>query len=122
MEGYVIKVNDEWLPNPVEDLKYNADKIKNETESEAGITLVLVTRVARLSISGKWQLTGAWMSKFRQYRDADTVMVKVYYPSTEQLSEYECQFEIAAERHLTKARKQMDVGGLYEVDVNIKEL
>lgn len=119
----VIKVNDEWIPAPDGDLKYNPEKIKTEMQSEAGTTLVVVTRNTKLSISGKWKLSGKWITKFRQYRDADTVTVSVYYPNTEQLSDYTCQFQINSEDHLTGARKQRpDIGGLYEVDVTIEEL
>lgn len=49
----VIKVNDEWIPAPDGDLKYNPEKIKTEMQSEAGTTLVVVTRNTKLSISGK---------------------------------------------------------------------
>ena len=119
----VIKINGEWLPGPDGDLDYKSEKIKTEMESEAGTTLVLVTRTTKLSISGNWKLSGKWMSKFREFRDADTVTVSVYYPDPDQLSDYTCQFEITGEKHLTGARKQLaDIGGLYEVGVNIEEL
>ena len=118
----IIKINGEWIPGPDGDLDYKPEKIKTDMESEAGTTLVLVTRTTRLSISGNWKLSGKWISKFRQFRDADTVTVSVYYPDPNQLSDYTCQFEMD-EKHLTKARKQLtDVGGLYEVGVNIREL
>lgn len=118
----VIKVNGEWLPEPTDDLSFAAAKIKAENETEAGTTLVMVTRVAKLSISGKWKLSGAWMDKFRSYRQADTVTVECYYPSSHELSQHECQFEITGEKHINKARRQLLVDGLYEVDVSIEEL
>ena len=123
MDGTVIKVNGEWLPDPEGDIDYKPEKIKDEMESEAGTIRAIVTRVTRLSLSGTWHLTGKWMRKFREYRDADTVEVEIYYPDPDGLSSYECQFEITGEKHLTRSRKQLaDVGGLYEVNVNIKEL
>ncbi len=119
----VIKVNGDWLPTPGEDLTIKDEKIKTESESEAGTTLVIVTRISKLEISGKWNLSGQWMRRFRQYRNADSVTVGIYYPDPYVLSEYECQFEITGETHLTNARHQLPAqGGLYEVDVNIKEL
>ena len=119
----LIRVNGEWLPEPDGDLAYKGTKVKSENETEAGTTMVIVTRPTKLSISGSWKLTGAWMEQFRRYREADTVTVEVYYPSSRSLSSYECQFEITKETHLTKARDQLrTINGLYEVEVEITEL
>jgi hypothetical protein len=119
----VIRINGEWLPEPDGDLDYKGTKVKSENETEAGTTMVIVTRPTKFSISGSWKLSGAWMEKFRKYREADTVTVEVYYPSSRTLTAYECQFEISKETHLTKARDQLSyINGLYEVDVDITEL
>lgn len=119
----VIKVNGTWLPEPDGDLDYEAQKIKNENTTEAGTTMVIVTRETKLSLSGSWKLSGVWMEQFRAFRRADTVTVEVYYPSSRTLTAYECQFEITRETHLTKARGQLaHRNGLYEVDVKITEL
>ena len=119
----LIRVNGEWLPEPDGDLAYKGTKVKSENETEAGTTMVIVTRPTKLSISGSWKLTGAWMEAFRRYREADTVTVEVYYPSSRSLTAYECQFEVTKETHLTKARDQFPIqNGLYEVDVEITEL
>lgn len=119
----VIKVNGVWLPDPDSDLQYSAEKVKTSKQTEAGTTLIAVTRQSKLSISGSWTLTGAWMEKFRAYRDMDTVQVSVYYPQTDALSTYECELGIEKETHITDARKQIpERGGLYKVNVNITEL
>ena len=118
----IIKVNGEWLPEPDDDLDFVAEKIKKENQTEAGTTLVIVTRVEKLSIKGRWKLSGAWMDKFRSYRQADTVTVECYYPNSHELTAHICQFEITKETHITKARRQLLVDGLYEVNVEMKEL
>lgn len=118
----VIKINGEWLPEPDGDLHFKPEKIKAENETEAGTTLILVTRVEKLTITGSWKLSGAWMDKFRTYRQADTVTVECYYPSVNELTQHVCQFEISKESHNTKARRQLLVNGLYDVDVEMKEL
>lgn len=119
----VIKVNGVWLPEPDGDLDYNAEKIKSENQTEAGTTMIIVVRETKLSISGAWKLSGVWMEQFRAFRQADTVTVEVYYPSSRVLTAYECQFEITKETHLTKARGQLaHRNGLYEVEVAITEL
>jgi len=119
----VLRINNVWLPEPDGNLSYKGTKIKSENETEAGTTMVIVTRTTKLSISGSWKLSGIWMDRFRRFREADTVTVEAFYPNSGSLTAYECQFEITNETHLTKARDQFtDSNGLYEVDVEITEL
>lgn len=119
----VLRVNGEWLPTPEGDLSFKDTKIMTEKESEAGTTLALVTRLSKLTIAGKWHLSGIWAERFRALRNEDTVMVEAYYPDRNQLTERECFFKITGETHLVNARKQlMHEGGLYEVEVEIEEL
>lgn len=118
-----IKINDEWLPEPDKDLQFSAEKVKNEKETEAGTTMVIVTRPTRISVSGSFTVTGAWMEKLRSYREADTVKLSCYYPETSVLSDHTCQFEITKETHVAKSREQLPrTRGLYQVDVTITEL
>lgn len=117
----IIKVNNQWLPEPDGELKVSAEKVKSENQTEAGTTQVIVTRVAKLTIQGTWNLSGTWVQTFRGYRDADTVTVEVYYPSATELSTYTCQFDITDETHDAKARAQV-AGGLYTVSVTMTEL
>jgi hypothetical protein len=118
----VIKINGEWLPEPDGDLQFKAEKVKNENQTEAGTTLVIVTRVEKLTITGSWKLSGAWMDRFRAFRQADTVTVECYYPRVDELTPHICQFEITKETHDSKARRQLLVNGLYDVDVEMTEL
>lgn len=118
----IIKINDRWLPEPDGDLTVKVTKVKSENTTEAGTTQVIVTRVAKLTISGSWNLAAEWMERFRSYRDADTVSVSLYYPSTSTLSTYTCQFEITGETHNVKARQQGIGNGLYEVNVTMTEI
>ena len=119
----IIKVNNQWLPEPDGDLSMVATKVKSENQTEAGTTQVIVTRVTKLTIQGSWKLSGEWMERFRAFRDADTVTVEVYYPSTSTLSSYTCQFDVTNEAHNPQSRKQLDgVNGLYQVDVTITEI
>lgn len=119
----IIKVNGEWLPRPDDDLSFTATKVSSESETEAGTTMIQVTRETKLTISGAWTLSGRMMKLFREYRAANTVKVEAYYPDPFVLSEYECQFVISKETHKAAAREQIpDSGGVYEVSVKIKEL
>lgn len=119
----VIQINSSWLPTPDEDLTITASKLANEYETEAGTTQMQVVRNAKLSIKGKWTLTGSLVEIFRSYRDADTVTVGVYYPYADQISTYTCVFNITSEKHINKARQQLgEVDGLYQIEVEITEL
>jgi len=124
MKYELLKVNGEWLPASTGNLDYTPEKVKTEKETEAGTTLVIVTRPTRFAVSGKWQLTGVWMEKFRAFREADTVTVEAYYPKSDTLSSYVCQFEYDTETLIEKSKHQLDssIGGLYEVTVTMTEL
>ena len=116
-----VKVNGTWLPKPDEALEVTSTKVKKEYESEAGTTLVSVTRQPRLSIAGSWTLSDAWMSQFRSWAAEDTVTVSLYFPSNSELTEYEYQFAIEKESHVKDAKEQLN-GGLYQVTVAMEEL
>lgn len=118
-----IKINGVWLPDPDGNITVKASKVKTEQETEAGTTMVIVTRPTKLSISGSWKVSGAWIEYFRAWRAADAVLVEIYYPLANELTEYECQLEVTKEEHISKARTQMPTkGGLYEIEVKITEL
>ncbi len=85
--------------------------------------MVNVVRPSKLSISGSWTLSGHWVKRFREWREADMVMVSAYYPDPEEMSDYMCQFEIDSENHVMDARKQIpESGGIYQISVSIVEL
>lgn len=115
-------INDEVLPRPKEALSFKAEKLKNEYESEAGTTLVTVTRSSKLTITGSFLLTGKWIDKFRSWQKADTVEVTCFYPSVTEQSTYTCQLSIESEKHIKYSRDHLNVNGLYEISVKIEEL
>ena len=117
-----IKINGVWLPKPDDALEITSTKIKREYESEAGTTLVSVTRESRLSVAGSWTLTDTWMTQFRAWAAEDTVQVSVYFPSNDELSEYTCQFAIEKESHVRSAKEQLKTKGLYQISVTMEEL
>jgi len=117
-----IKINGITLPRPNDDLTFKDKKMTTEYETEAGTTQVSVRRASKLTVSGKWTLTGKWMEQFRAWAEADTVMVSVYFPSRSELSDHECQFVIGSESHIRYSRDQFDIDGLYEVSVTMEEL
>ena len=117
-----LKVDGVMLPRPDDDITIKNTKSKTEYETEAGTTLVSVTRVSQITITGSWTLTGEWMEKFRAWADADTVKVLCYYPSKEELTEHECQFSIESEKHVRYARDLLHTDGLYEISVKMEEL
>ena len=117
-----ILINGIALPRPKDDLTFKDKKMTTEYETEAGTTQVSVRRASKLTVSGKWTLTGKWMEQFRAWAEADTVMASVYFPSQTEMTEHECQFSIDSESHVRYSREQLDVDGLYEVSVSMEEL
>lgn len=117
-----LKINNIPLPRPDSDLEFVSDKVKTEYESEAGTTLVSVRRESKLTVSGSWTLTGAWMERFRAWAEMDTVTVEAYFPRKDFMTAHECQMTISSERHIRNSRGQLGKGGLYQVSVKLEEL
>lgn len=117
-----LLVNGVALPKADEALKLVSEKLKKEYESEAGTTLVTVTRNSRLKVQGSWTLTGRWMSQFRAWAAEDTVTVSLFFPSNTELADYECQFVLESEEHVRNSKEQLRVDGLYRVTVTMEEL
>jgi hypothetical protein len=117
-----ISVNGIPLPKPEGDIEIVSEKLITEFETEAGTTQVSVRRVSRLTISGKWTLTGTWIERFRAWAFMDTVTVSCYYPYKDVMSEHECQFTITSETHIADARNQLTCDGLYRIAVSMTEL
>jgi len=117
----VLKINGVAVPDPDSDLSIKAEKIKTETETEAGTTQVSVVRSTKLTVSGSFTLTGLWIERFRAYRQADTVTVSLYYPSSEVMSNYTMQFDMD-EALIKDSRKAEVTKGIYSVSVTMSEL
>jgi len=117
-----LKINGITLPRPDEDLEIKNKKITTEYETEAGTTQVSVRRASKLSIAGKWTVTGAWVAQFRAWAEADTVTVSAFFPSKTAMSDHVCQLIIESEKHIRYTREQLGVDGLYEIEVTMEEL
>ena len=117
-----LRVNGIYLPRPDGDLQIVSEKIKKEYETEAGTTTVSVIRQSKLTIKGAWTLTGKWMEIFRSFEENDTVSVQCYFPSNSELGIHECQFMIDSENHIKKSKEQLNVDGLYQVNITMVEL
>jgi len=117
-----LKVNGIVLPRPDDDLSFKNAKKKEEYETEAGTTQVSVTRISKITVSGDWTVTGEWLTKFRAWERAATVMVSCFYPSETELSDHECQLSIEKEEHIRFSRDLLKVNGLYKISVKMEEL
>lgn len=118
-----LYVNDALLPEPTGNLKFSNKKVKTESETEAGTTVVIVTRPEKITVSGKWQVSGTWLGRFRAWARENTVQVRCYFPDVDRLTEHECQLTISDEEHETRAREQLpETNGLYTIQVTLEEL
>lgn len=118
-----IKINGIWVPTPSNDPTITPEKVKTEKETEAGTTVVQITRPTKLSISASWTLSGEWVKRFREWREADIVTVEVFWPDPMNLKAYTCQLEITSDQEVRGARKQLvAVGGIYQISVEMTEI
>lgn len=117
-----LKINGIMLPRPDGDLTFKNEKKKKEYETEAGTTLVSVSRISRISVSGEWTVTGKWVQQFRAWEAADTVTLSCYYPEKDAFSNHLCQLQITGEKHIRYTRDQLRTDGLYKISVTMEEL
>ncbi len=117
----IIKINGTVIPEPDGELKIKDEKVKTETETEAGTTQIVIVRNSKLTVSASFTLTGAWIERFRSYRDADYVTVSLYYPDSDAMSDYNVQFEMD-ESLIKDTRKAKHTNGIYSASVTMTEL
>lgn len=117
----IIRINGTALPEPDGELKIKAEKVKTETETEAGTTQIVVVRNRKLTVSAEFTLTGAWIERFRAFRDADYVTASLYYPDSDAMSDYTVQFEMD-ESLIKDTRKAAHTNGIYSASVTLTEL
>lgn len=115
-----ILINGSPIPEPNGELSIKAEKIKTENETEAGTIQVIVVRASKLSVSAEFTLTGTWVERFRRFRDADYVTVSLYYPLSDEMSDYRVQFDMD-ESLLKDSRKAKHTNGIYNVSVTMTE-
>lgn len=117
-----IEVNQTKLPRPDNDLTFQSQKVQQSFESEAGTTLLNITRPSKLTIKGNWTITGKWLKQFRDWQLMNQVTVSCFYPSEVELSHHICEFIIEEERHIRFSRDLLSVNGIYQVSVRMEEL
>lgn len=117
----LILINGKALPDPDGELKIKAEKVKTETETEAGTTQIIVVRNSKLTVSAEFTLTGTWIEQFRRYRDADYITASLFYPDSDEMTNYKMQFELD-ESLIKDTRKAKGTNGIYSASVTLTEL
>lgn len=76
-KDFPIYFDDTKLFWPVKwDESYEVVESKNTTE--AGTDQIIVTRYDKLSVSASFQCSDRWAAKFAEFRDKDSIQVKLY--------------------------------------------
>lgn len=95
--------------------------IENTNQTEAGTDQVIVTRYDKLSVSASFKCSSRWSAKFAEFRDKDSIQVKLYDLKTQ---DYKTRimrmrnFKTGPEKNSEKTR---GTNGLYTVNFDLQE-
>lgn len=88
LKNYATQINDVALPFP-KSWDETPKKIVANFESESGKRKQIVKRNSRLLISAEYTVSSRWLKKFKQFRDLNTLTVKIYEAETGTLATHE---------------------------------
>lgn len=95
--------------------------VENTYETEAGTDQVDVTRYDKLSVSASFQCTSEWAAIFANFRDKDSIQVKMY---DLKLQDYKTRtmrirnFKTGPEKH---SERTEGTNGLYTINFDLQE-
>jgi hypothetical protein len=95
--------------------------IENTNQTEAGTDQVIVTRYDKLSVSASFKCSSRWAAKFAEFRDKDSIQVKLYDLKTQDYKTRTMRmrnFKTGPEKNSEKTR---GTNGLYIVNFDLQE-
>lgn len=95
--------------------------IENTNQTEAGTDQVIVTRYDKLSVSASFKCSSRWAAKFAEFRDKDSIQVKLYDLKTQDYKTRTMRmrnFKTGPEKNSEKTRC---TNGLYTVNFDLQE-
>ena len=95
--------------------------IENTNQTEAGTYQVIVTRYDKLSVSASFKCSSRWAAKFAEFRDKDSIQVKLYDLKTQDYKTRTMRmrnFKTGPEKNSEKTRC---TNGLYTVNFDLQE-
>ena len=95
--------------------------IENTNQTEAGTDQVIVTRYDKLSVSASFKCSSRWAAKFAEFRDKDSIQVKLYDLKTQDYKTRTMRmrnFKTGPEKNSEKTK---GTNGLYTVSFDLQE-
>ena len=95
--------------------------IENTNQTEAGTDQVIVTRYDKLSVSASFKCSSRWAAKFAEFRDKDSIQVKLYDLKTQDYKTRTMRmrnFKTGPEKNSEKTK---GTNGLYTVSFDLEE-
>lgn len=115
INGTAIPFPDSWEEAP--------NKIVNNFDTESGGRKQLVIRNSRLRATGSWTVSSRWLKNFLQWRDANTLTVRIYDARTggyvsHTMGIIEDSFQYAL---IPESKLAQNTTGLYRLSFEIEE-
>lgn len=95
--------------------------VESTNQTEAGTDQVIVTRYDKLSVSASFQCSSRWAAKFAEFRDKDSIAVKLYDLKTQDYKTRTMRmrnFKTGPEKNSEKTK---GTNGLYTVNFDLEE-
>ena len=95
--------------------------VESVNQTEAGTDQVIVTRYDKLSVSASFKCSSRWAAKFAEFRDKDSIQVKLYDLKTQDYKTRTMRirnFKTGPEKNSEKTR---GTNGLYTVNFDLQE-
>lgn len=110
-----LKVNNEFIPNPVEFNAGFAEPVEVTMTAKSGKTLSNVIRLDQRLFSGTWYLSSFWLAKFKTYASSPTVAV------TYQGNTYTCRARGYSPKLVDRSEYTDGTDGLWELSMDFTE-
>jgi hypothetical protein len=120
LKDYPIYFDETELFTP-ESWEESYSVIESTNQTEAGTDQVIVTRYDKLSVSASFQCSSRWAAKFAEFRDKDSIAVKLYDLKTQDYKTRVMRirnFKTGPEKNSEKTK---GTNGLYTVSFDLEE-
>ncbi|MCH4013803.1 MAG: hypothetical protein LKE64_05695 [Solobacterium sp.] len=120
LKDYPIYFDETELFTP-ESWEESYSVIESTNQTEAGTDQVIVTRYDKLSVSASFQCSSRWAAKFAEFRDKDSIQVKLYDLKSQDYKTRTMRmrnFKTGPEKNSEKTR---GTNGLYTVSFDLEE-
>ena len=95
--------------------------VEKTNQTEAGTDQIIVTRYDKLSVSASFNCSATWAAKFAQFRDTDSISVKMYDLKTKAYKTRVMRIRNFKSGRAENSEKLTDSNGLYEVSFDLQE-